>query len=243
MFEIKNHYSLALFLVGLFILPGCYKTPQYHKKPLNCLYERFSYKKTENNVSVQVKRLNEDEKYRLFGQRSVFLYDAKTYQPLYPIHISIYNMSDTTYELSPENIDLTLTPYQKVAHQMKTSSFAKGAKTYVAGHLVIFATSVPYILATKRSEATPAFRYALNLAAFGTLFSTLLTTMRSTWINTKIRHDLREKTLHEARLIYPGQQFDTLVFVKQPDYRDNFSLRLDDSHNTKNHLLFTIAGA
>jgi len=225
--------------------------PQYRKRPLNCVHERFSYQSTQNNVSVQVKRLNEDEKYTLFGQRSVWLYDTKSNQPIYPLYISIHNLSDTTYEISPESIDLELTPYTNIAHCLKTNSFGRGAKTFAIGSSILLATAIPAVAVAIANSKAPngplapkkgsAFEFAITAEFFGTLFSTLFVTLRSAWVNTKIKHDLKEKTLHSTKLIYPGQQFDTLVFVGHANYQDNFIIELDDSDNIKNSLTFTVA--
>ena len=69
---------------------------------------------------------------------------------------------------------------------------------------------------------------------------TLIKTISSARTNSKIKRDIKEKILQKKVAIYPGQQYDTLLFVQPIDYRSNFRLTLVEEDKPNKKIIFDI---
>jgi hypothetical protein len=242
----KQNLSYFFLVLSLIALPGCFRVPSYHRQSLHILNTNFSDIKSEKGVVIRAKRLSEDEKQELFGQRAVLLHDSSNL-PIYPVYFSIHNLSKVSYVISPKDIDLELVSYQEAAKCMKvggTGRFFKREGLWLAGTWIGGAT-----LGGLLGLYTSLFMlHALCIggAVFVTSFgvATMVNTglwIKTIWLNTRVRQDLRDKTLHEKTVIYPGQQYDALVFVNRLDYKPNFSVTMHEKDDQKKNITFNFS--
>ena len=246
----KRSLSIFAILFCIIGLPSCIKMPKYRRRPLESLSSRFEYVGTNNKVIAHAKRLNNQEAEYLFGKRGTWLALESNQEPLYPIYLSFHNLSNTSYVLSPKNISLELEPHHQATKRLQTSSTGKAAGTIATGGIASLITAggglyAWFAGATIGSAAlifgAKAALITVPIILIGTPIIALIKSIRSSRTNRTITRDIKEKSLHTDVTIYPGQQFDTLVFVKRPNYRTNFDVTLHQSDNPDNTISFNIS--
>ncbi len=240
---------LGVYLAIIIGLPSCVKTPKYRQKSLESLHTRFDYAAAKNNVMLRAKKLTKEENRKLFGIRGKAL-SRESNIPAYTIYLSIHNLSNKLYVLSPDNISLTLEPYQKIAKRMQSSTVVKAAGTLAGGTVasIITAGGGLYALFAGAAIGSTALVFgakaalvAVPIIVIGTPIAAIIKSIRATKINRKVKRDICDKTLHAEIVIYPGQQFDTLIFVKRLDYRTNFTITLHEEDNEEDILAFDVS--
>jgi len=236
--------------IGLIGLPSCIKRPKYRSRPLESISSRFEYVGTKDNVILHAKRLNKDETPYLFGTRGQWLAHGHKQSPIYPLYLSFHNVSSKPYVLAPKKIGLQLEPHTNIAKRLQSSSTIKAAGTLATGSAmsILAAGGGLYAWFSGAAIGSAALIFGAKAAlitvpilVLGTPIAALIRSARSARINSKIKYDIKEKTLHREVTIYPGQQFDTLIFVKRTHYRTNFTLSLYEQNNPNNTIKFDVS--
>jgi hypothetical protein len=195
--------------------------------------EEFTYRGTEKNVIMRAKELSWRDKYYLFGDHSDLIEDDK-FQVIY---ISINNLSNTHYVLSPGLVGLKQVPCRAVAKAMKkTSSIGRLAVYYLFGGVpiplyVVAANGGSVLLAT-------ASTLSFGLGVIGLIG--LAQGIKSIVMNTRVRKDIEEKILDKKRIIHSGQQYDGLIFVKASDYHPTFAVTMHEKNNADKTITFDV---
>jgi hypothetical protein len=234
-----NKSFFGLFLVALILLPGCMRVPTYQCKPLKLASDHCVYHGTANNVIVQTKLLSREDKNALFGDRSASIHN----NDIQVIHLSINNLSNVKYLLSPADIDLSIMSCRDVEKLMKTNSVGKlagstvsGAFSWSFGATAVFAigdlgvSSVPVAAAILAPSVVCA---SIALILFGK-------SIKSMVMNRRISKDLKEKMLHKKVTINSGDHYEGLIFVRSADYKPEFSVTMHEKGSTKNTVTFDV---
>jgi hypothetical protein len=240
-----NKKSIGLFLAGLVILPGCISVPSYKQRTLHVFNDSSLSKQTEKGVSLHAKRLNSSEKEYLFNGRA-----ATPLNDIEILYIAIYNLSCNDYILSPSGIELPQISYQDVLQEMKTSTVARLTGAAAAGAAPLGTLAIlntpeipfllfPMIILCNSMAIVPLL--GATLAASSIPFLALLaTSIKSVVMNTRIRNDLHEKTLHQQVFIKSGNKYEGLIFVTSSDYLPNFNVTLHQKDNAENSVTFDV---
>ena len=223
------------------MLTGCVKTPSYNPKSLKSIALKSDYTGIENNIILRVKKLSEAEISHLFGKRGEQFENHRS--PLIPLHISIHNLSNTSLILDPENVTLDSLSYRVVSKHLQTSSIGKTMRTIGYGALTATLAAGATIVGSLYGYASCNDSYIDNSESFIKITAPLIIiatpiiafvkTIRSARTNTKIKRDLKEKILRNNVTIHPGQQYDTLLFVRAIDYHAQFTLTLIEENKNK----------
>lgn len=241
-FAYINMYLIALFL----LLPGCAKVKSYKKKPLRPLCSYVTYQAKQDDIHIYAKKYDQQDCIQLFGSRGSRLIHHKHDTCIYPIQLSIKNNSQTTWILNKNSIDLKLTPYHHVAHRIQNHTFLRMVSIVAVGTafttltaiggttlLVIgmFTWSIPAAIAGGALCASVPFMILVN-----TPMSTTVQGIQSLRTNTRIKQDIKQKSLTRTVILEPGQTTDTILFVKGSNYKPVFDLTLfdqDDAEHTQ----------
>lgn len=231
-----NAQIIALSLVALALLPGCLRIPSYRPRSLTFMHSKRMHRQVKNNVILQVKELEEEDKVDLFGEYSAKL---QGYSILY---FSINNLSSSDYRLSSGYTDL---------QNLSPSNIIKAMRTNTIGNAAIAGVGIaPIIGGTYCSLALlllPPFAYAAGIIAFfgvaitGVSITSVFTgkSIKSSIINSRISKDLKNKMRHEGKLIPSGSFYEGLIFVKSSDLKSNFNITLQEK-NTNRQTRFNI---
>ncbi len=234
----KNNKSfLGLFVAALVLLPGCMRVPTYKSRPLQSVSNHCAHHDTEKNVIVQAKLLSQEDKRALFGDRSTSFNN----NDIQVIRLSINNVSDVKYLLSPADIDLSIIPYHDVAQLMKTSSASSLGKGVISGAagagaigwgvtgpMLCQSMTIAYVCIPLGAVAA-----VLTFAFFGSSIKSMI-------MNRRISKDLREKALHNKVIITSGGHYEGLIFVNSIDYKSQFSITMHEKCNKKNSVIFDV---
>ena len=230
----KSKTSYSILLCVILMLAGCVKTPSYNPKSLKSITPESDYTGIENNVILRVKKLSDAEIFHLFGKRGEQFENHRS--PLIPLHISIHNLNNTSLILDPKNVTLDSLSYQAASKHLQTSSIGKTIRTIGYGALTAtLATGASivgllYGYASCNDSYIDSSKSFINITApliiIATPIIAFIKTISSARTNNKIKRDIRDKILRKNVTIYPGQQYDTLLFVRAIDYRSQFRLAL-----------------
>src|SRR5688572_15476890 len=113
--------KMSFLLVGLLLLPGCYRVPQYRNQSLRFVDDNSGYRESKQGLVLRAKRLTNYDKKELFGQYSKRL-SRPLNGPIEVIYLSFHNLSTATYILPSNGIDLETIPHCDIARLMKTST-------------------------------------------------------------------------------------------------------------------------
>ncbi len=230
----QSKTSYGILLGTMLLLAGCVKTPSYDPRPLKSISIESNYTAVAKNVILRVKKLTKSEIFHLFGKRGEWL--ENHHLPLVPLHISIHNLSNTSLILDPKNIDLESLSYRSVSKQLQTSSIGKIIRTIGYGALIAALTMSAGIFGIMHDYSD----IAGPLIIISTPIIAFIKTIRSARTNGKIKRDIREKILRKKITIYPGQQYDTLLFVQSADYHSNFTLTLVEEDKSNKTITFNV---
>ncbi len=228
---------LGLFLAALVLLPGCMRVPTYTSRSLQSVSNHCAHRDTEKNVIVQTKLLSKEDTITLFGDRSASLSN----NDIQTMHLSIHNVSDVKYILSPADVDLTTISHQDVAKTMKTSSassFGKGVISGAAGAGAIGWGVTGSMLCDSIMIAYVCL--PLGAMAAGLTFVFFGSSIKSMVMNRRVSKDLKEKILHKKVTINSGDHYEGLMFVKSSDYTPQFAVTMHEKDNKKNTLTFDV---
>jgi len=196
---------------------------------------KFLTQKKENlSVRAQV-LVTKQELTEAFGQNEAAnLQKTKGKRKLEPIKLDIKNNQDKTITTSLVATDLNIAPKGVVTRKLKGRSghkvFALGAGILVGSALLAWSIFSADALIYQIPECiavycTPA---AGIIAGTGALASIPAMTVYSSRSKTK-RQDSAEKLVGSKRLtLEAGQTKSIYLFVRQPDYKNEFSLTFSD---------------
>jgi len=237
----KSKISYSILLGAILVLTGCVRTPSYNPKSLKSIALKSDYTGIEKNIILRIKKLSETEISHLFGKRGEQFENHRS--PLIPLHISIHNLSNTSLILYPKNVTLDSLSYRTVSKHLQTSSVGKTIRTIGYGALTAILTTGASIVGVLYGYASCNDSYVNNSKSFINITAPLIIiatpiiafvkTISSARTNNKIKRDIREKVLRKNITIYPGQQYDTLLFVRAVDYHAQFTLTLTEENKNK----------
>src|SRR5579863_6851716 len=232
-----NKSFFGLFLAALIILPGCMRVPTYQCKPLKLANNHCVYRDTEKNVIVQTKLLSKEDKSALFGDRSASIHN----NDIQVIHLSINNLSNVKYLLSPADIDLPIMSCRDVEKLMKTSSV--GRFTRGIGFGAVGAGAIGWGVTGPMLCDSIAIAYVclpLGVVAATAALTFFGKSIKSMIMNRRISKDLKEKMLHDKANINSGDHYEGLIFVKSLDYTPQFSVQLREKNNRTHSITFDV---
>jgi hypothetical protein len=231
-----NKSFFGLFLALLVVLPGCIKVPSYIRRSFVLVGDDCPYKATQENINIEIKKFSNSDIHYLFDGRS----DLLSYKKINVVYIAICNLSENSYIITPDSIDLEQVPYIKIDKSMKkTNSAARllgGAVGITAGTLSEKAI---------RSGACKDVGEFLVLGSFSGISSVfgylgIGTGIQSAVINRRISKDIKEKTLHDKVIVKSGGHYEGIIFVKSADYKPEFTVTLHEKNNAKNGVIFDV---
>lgn len=227
---------LGTFFAGLVLLPGCMRVPLYKRKPLRCISNNCSYRTVEKNVIVRAKKLSKAEKYYLFN---AYISD----NDLQVIYFSIHNLSDVSYILFQDGIDLELVSYKNVMKSLKkTNTVSRFVGAGVGAAVVMSPDIIMSCLAGKIFSGIIVVPVVFTAAIIAMPLSIafLVQGIKSVVMNARIKKDLKEKIMDESIIIPSGGQYEGLIFVKSLDYTPEFTLTLHEKNIIKNSITFDV---
>ncbi len=237
----KSKTSYSILLGVILLLAGCGKTPSYNPKSLKSIALKSDYTGIENNIILRIKKLSDAEISHLFGKRGERF--ENHHSPLIPLHISIHNLSNTSLILDPKNVTLDSLSYRAVSKHLQTSSIGKTIRTIGYGALTATLATGASFVGILYGWASCNDSYVNNSNSFikitapliiiATPIIAFIKTISSARTNNKIKRDIREKILRNNVTIHPGQQYDTLLFVRAVDYHAQFTLTLIEKNKNK----------
>ena len=248
-------YLIAL-LVPLFI-GGCAKLPTHTIRKLTHLDTSASdYEKTKNGVTIQVKTLTtKKECIDIFGKNGKYLLRSRK-RKTYPIKITIDNKSDQPWYLSLNNIELKTAPIENILSRLHYWTGTRALLTcillYPAALIVTFLGAMACA-----TEAGARIGIPLVYSAVATLYTIpTIQGISSYRANHRITKQVKESTLHrekgrrkrkqqqeqdpQSMIIKSSQMKSTLIFVKQRDYKSNFTIALQPENKAGEKLLFDV---
>lgn len=133
--KLKNHLILSALCISILGIAGC---ARYQARPLDRLAHAIPEINQENTISYS---------YRIFNNRDCKRYLdrdvlAKGYQP---IHITITNNTNHSYNLSLKNFNIACIDPQEVANKVHTST-AKRVASYGIGSLFMPILIIPAVV-------------------------------------------------------------------------------------------------
>ena len=244
----SNKSFLGLFLAGLVLLPGCMlRVPSYRRQPLRIMREDMVYTDTQENIMVRAKLLTKTDKYDLFGEH---IGDLEQNQ-IKVIYISVNNLNDYHYVLTPRAIGLNQMHYINIRKCMKHTSSGGRFATYIFGGMgaagAFSAASIGFVAVETAKSATIAALITLSTAActvgVGLKVISLIGLFRgikSVVMNSRINKDLKEKMVHQKVIINSGDHYEGLIFVKASDYNEQFAVTVYEKDNAKKSVTFDV---
>ncbi len=255
----KRNPLLLVFILGtISLFSGC-KHRALQSLHLRSLTSYLDYQKTQQGITLRVKRLCAQDCTSLLGEHAHRLFKKhRRRQPIYPIQISITNNTHTLAALDPKNIDLTLTDYHSVANRLHRNSFVQAFGGLVAGILVtgllaassIFALSASgmllVIIGSMKALAPIAIcgGAALLITPFflviGTPVVSTIKGVQTTQQNRLLKKEIKNHALKHALIIEPRETIDTLIFVEKRNYQEQFSITLANPENAQERIPFLV---
>ena len=239
--------KMSLLLVGLLLLPGCYRVPQYRNQSLRFVDDNSGYRESQQGLVLRAKRLTNCDKKELFGQYSKKL-SKPSNGPIEVIYLSFHNLSTATYILPSTGIDLEMVPHCDIAQLMKTSTagriagffgsyFGMGIGAFVgwAGLWMMSANNAP--------GWAPLIPIAgAGGAIAGAVYSTKYESSigQSMKTNERIAQDLEDKALEEGIVIQSGDKYEGLVFVKSQNYTPLFNVIIREQNSRAKKIIFDV---
>ena len=232
---------IGFLLVGLVLLPGCMSVPTYRAKSLNVLPNDFAYRETKNNVVFRAKRLRSAEIYSLFGMRVEKL---AAYVEI--IHCSMHNFSNKDYIFSAENKEFQSLSIHDALQLMSTSSAGRLATGVASGIGVSSTTNGLFIIGM--CSVFPHFAIAAPYALiFGFPFVAIIGALpffgkgiKSMVMNERIEKDLQNKMITGDMIVYSGEKYEGLIFVKFSDYKPEFTVTIHEENKESNSITFDV---
>ena len=212
---------LPLFLIPLILLlPGC---ASYQTRQLKHLsQETAMYDQTNEQVTVRIYPLNKRDANKLFDGRGYYLFSKK--QTYYPIQITVFNKSNETVLLLPENIELAIASKPAIIKAMEYDVGARTAIPLAIGILGVFARIAAGSDSHYGNCATTTDSVAIGAS------SAIIAgdqNAASKNANASLTEDIDEKVLSsDGLVIKPFDKNTTLIFVEKPLFKTDFSLVL-----------------
>ena len=231
----KNNRSFfGIFLAGLVLLPGCIlRVPSYRRQPLAIVGDNFLYNETQANLNIRAKELNLSEKYYLFDNRS----DLSRRNRVRIVYISVNNLTNVDYVLSPNNISVKQVSSADINTMMKKTS--SSGRFVVAGVGGLSSAGAGGIVAISSVFAI-AGGTAMAIVSAPLLLCGLAQGIKSVVMNARIEKDIKEKTLHKKVIVYSGEQYEGLLFVKSSDYIPQFAITMYENNHVDNSVTFDV---
>jgi hypothetical protein len=234
-----NKSFFGFFLAALVFLPGCIKVPTYQRKPFQSESDHCVYRDTKKDVIVQTKLLSKEDENVFFGDRSAWIHN----NDIQVIHLSVDNVSNVKYLLSPADIDLLVMSCRDIEKLMKTNSVGKLAGSTVSGLLSWSFGSTAIFVIGDMGIASGFVAAALLVPGVVCANVALILfgkSIKSMVMNRRISKDLKEKMLHKKVTINSGDHYEGLIFVRSADYKPEFTMTLHEKDNKKNILTFDV---
>jgi len=211
-------------------LPGCMRVPSYHTKPLKLYKNDSAYVATEQGVVLQARRLTQVEKNCFFDRQIVPLNGVKA------IYFSIVNLSDKTYTVTPDEINVLQVSLNDIKKTVKEGDTVP----YLAGTLASgWITAIPIFCLLSYVVPPMPILVAGGIALpLGGIF--FVQSIRSLVVNSRINEDLRSKILYRKLIIKPGQKYERVIFVKASDYKPEFTVIMHEKNKAKNTIIFDV---
>jgi hypothetical protein len=230
-----NKSFFGLFLALLVVLPGCIlHVPSYRRQPLSMVGDQCKYNETQEDVTVHVKQINAVDTYYLFDDYNKAFLRRHGIAILY---VSVHNLSNHDYMLSPCDINLNQVPYQHIAKLMKKTS--SGGRFVVVG-LSGVAFGATCAVASLPNVLTVVFGTAGAVTTGLIFLPALVQGIKSVVMNRRINKDLKEKTLHEKVIIKAGDHYEGLIFVTLRDYKPQFNVTLHEKDILEKTITFDV---
>lgn len=237
---------LALGICCIALLPGCVKAPKYSAQKLSRISERSAdYQETNKDVTLRIKKFSTDDCLSVFGDQGHYISRGK--RGLYPLQLTITNNNINPWELTPEGIDLKLVPSSYVLNKMQYSPLGRffgysalGVVTYC----VCLATAIPFVATTAFGVLPLAIPLGFaciggGLFTMATPFIALHQAIGTGEANNMIATDIKEKALRTL-IIEPGNTENKLIFVRKKQYKEQFTITLQQDAPGKECLTFKV---
>lgn len=185
---------------------------------------------------VQAKQLTQDNIQHLFESR--LMQKDNTFEVIY---LSIHNLSNVSYIVSPADIDIAKLSYQQIFQYMKTSSIGRltggivaiGIPAYPAVNLFTFGCFMKCAIAAYAGLSLAVVGIGLGALCF-------VLGLKSIKMNYRIDKDLKQKMVHKKVIIKSGDHYEGLIFVKSSDYKPLFNIIICEQDNHDNKIAFEV---
>lgn len=222
----KLRLSALLLLPLLILIPGC---AHYQTRELKHLQqETAAYQQTQSQITLRVTPLSKRDANALFDGRGSWLFSKK--HTFYPIQITVFNKTNETIILSPENIGLKLAPKQAIIDAMK---YDVGARTAIPLALGMMATFMR--IACGRDYGDSAVLTTVDSVAIGTSSAMIAANENaaSKDANAVLAEDIDQKILNcDGLIVKPFEKNTTLIFVEKNDCKNLFSVDLQSANGS-----------
>lgn len=240
--NMKQFFKLLPAFIGLLILPGC--ATYYKKRSLSYLQLKPRYKKTQEQITLEITKLEERQIRSLFDGQGKYLLRVGA-QPLY---LRIINDSNHTYYLHPANITLT-----RISNEQINTALAQGMSpvlgTLAQGLIpsalfsyIVVDTAINGLTAISLNFFGPAVFIIGVVAIFSIpvmLYSCYQKNNEVNEYNRNLSEDIRGKNIPESLKIPADTTQEFLFFADATQFTDTFSITLTEKL-TQTPLLFNV---
>lgn len=221
----KNIFTLSLSVFLTIMLPSCFKMPRYRPMDLESLSGRPHDARKIDNVVMKLKVLTPKECQIVFGKRGGHILRNRPETRVATCHLSIKNKTDRILILDPKDISIPLIPTDRIIKRVQVYSTHRW---------------LPAI--TMSTIASPALNAVPPIAVLNGC--SFLGMIKWSYYNEDLSMDVQEKALARPITIYPNQQIDKLLFIKEKYIKkgplsvtlydeDDYSYALTFNLNTK----------
>lgn len=217
------------------------------KQGITLRAKRLSKPETEQILGKRAGRLWHQSRLRKTKRRKRACRSRKTEQ-IIPIQLSIINRTDRSVTIRNEDIDLQLVDGKTVEKRLRRSSFFAAVGTAITSVAVMASLlaltngliNIAFLGCCGGAKISPLLASSAYIGAiffgYGSMFTFLATpvvtthkAMKTTTENKRVKKTIDKNSFENMIQVEPGQEVNTLIFVAEDDYKENFNIAIQDT--------------
>lgn len=225
--------KLSLIFLAIAVLPAC--GPHYQKRSLSYLkHDNPNYTHTQNNVTLEVRKLNKSQTRELFDGQGKYLPRLKTL----PLHVQIINQSNITQVIDKNSIALPQCDELIVQNALRKNNLPFVGAVFIGlapvclcfiatATIGLAASALALDLASNLSNSfilSPLFWTSATLISVGG--ACCFTYKKREKYNQDLCKDLAEKSIYESLDCTPGTTLEFFFFADAKQFKNNFDVTL-----------------
>lgn len=236
----KQLIKLFSIFLAISLLPAC--GPHYRKRSLTHLQQGpADYKKTINNITLEVKKLDKNRTNSLFDGQGKHLNQLQ----IQPLYFKITNDSNNTFMLNSSHINLIAVNQEVINNLLAKNywpiagAFGKALIPLAGSFLLLKAFTLsthPLLLIL----SIPTLTVCAALIVFGTpvsigygCYSSYQAKNQVNEYNENLAEDISEKTIQDSLKIPADTTQEFIFFADAKQFKNNFDITLTEKITQK----------